>query len=79
MQSKLPEAHERIKAEAPELVGRLKSAFSFNKYLSAVVLKIGTKLKEKLVSEKISASEMPINTYKKKIIGVFVEHYFDKS
>ena len=41
--------------------------------------KIPKTLKEKLVSEKISASEMPINTYKKKIIGVFVEHYFDNS
>ena len=34
-------------------------------------------LRDKLSSENISASEMPINTYKKKIIGAFVEHYFD--
>ena len=39
--------------------------------------KIPKTLREKLTSEKISASEMPINTYKKKIIGAFVEHYFD--
>ena len=41
--------------------------------------KIPKTLRIKLISEKISASEMPINTYKKKIIGAFVEHYFDNS
>ena len=52
-----------------------------NSILKALSLKakIPTTLKEKLLSEKISASEMPINTYKKKIIGAFVEHYFDNS
>tara|TARA_R100000008_G_C3587645_1_gene173790 strand:- start:1610 stop:3637 length:2028 start_codon:yes stop_codon:yes gene_type:complete len=34
---------------------------------------------DRLASENISASEMPINAYKKKIIGVFVEYYFDNS
>ena len=32
---------------------------------------------KKLKEQKVSASELPINSYKKKLIGVFVEHFFD--
>tara|TARA_Y100001937_G_C7120794_1_gene332485 strand:- start:169 stop:2196 length:2028 start_codon:yes stop_codon:yes gene_type:complete len=34
-------------------------------------------LTKKLKEQKVSASELPINSYKKKLIGVFVEHFFD--
>tara|TARA_R110002096_G_scaffold190143_4_gene371105 strand:+ start:3297 stop:5321 length:2025 start_codon:yes stop_codon:yes gene_type:complete len=34
---------------------------------------------DKLSDENISASEMPINSYKKKVIGAFVEYFFEIS
>jgi hypothetical protein len=34
---------------------------------------------DKLSDDNVSASEMPINSYKKKVIGAFVEHFFEIS
>jgi hypothetical protein len=32
---------------------------------------------KQLLSEKVSADEMPINTYKKRVIGIFVEYFYN--
>ena len=32
-----------------------------------------------LLSEKVSTSKMPINTYKKRVIGIFIEYYYNKN
>ena len=39
---------------------------------------VSSDFKNKLHSKKISASEMPINTYKKCVVSAFVESYFEK-
>jgi hypothetical protein len=40
--------------------------------------KMPSSFAKQLLSEKVSAAEMPINTYKKRVIGIFVEYFYNE-